>query len=77
VDPPTFLKGKEKESATKGKEVSEETGRTRKRTSKAGKRKRRNINASDEEDGGGVPPDDAPRRYLDPVFLYSGILTGI
>jgi len=82
MDPPAFIKGKEKERATKGteadEEASEETGRARKRTGKTGKRKRkrRNINVSDEEDGGGAPPDGAPRAYLDPALFNSGILTG-
>ena len=44
MDPPAFIKGKEKERATKGaeaEEASEETGRGRKRQSKADKRKRK------------------------------------
>ncbi|KAI9464791.1 BRF1-domain-containing protein [Russula earlei] len=83
MDPPAFIKGKEKDRATKGAEggeegAAEETGRARKRTSKADKRKRkrRRINPSDEEEGGGGPPDDVPRTYLDPLLLNSGILEG-
>jgi transcription factor IIIB 90 kDa subunit len=81
MDPPAFIKGKEKERATKeidaDEEPSEETGRVRKRASKVDKRKRkrRRVNESDEE-GGGPPPDDGPRTYLDPVLLNSGILAG-
>ena len=82
MDPPAFIKGKEKERATKGaetdQEASEETGRTRKRTSKADKRKRkrRRVNESDEEGGGEVPPEDASRSYLDPELFNTGILMG-
>jgi transcription factor IIIB subunit 2 len=81
MDPPAFIKGKEKERATKeidaDVEPSDETGKVRKRASKADKRKRkrRRVNESDEE-GGGPPPDDGPRTYLDPVLLNSGILAG-
>ncbi|KAH9991996.1 cyclin-like protein [Russula compacta] len=82
MDPPAFIKGKEKERATKEaeaeKDASEETGKVRKRSSKTikRKRKRRRINESDEEDGGEAPPNDAPPTYLDPVLLNSGILAG-
>jgi transcription factor IIIB subunit 2 len=81
MDPPAFIKGKEKERATKGAEgedATEETGRVRKRSSKADKRKRkrRRINESDEEGGGGIPPTDVPQTYLDPVLFNSGILAG-
>lgn len=82
MDPPAFIKGKEKERAIKevdaDEEASEETGRVRKRPSKADKRKRkrRRINESDEEEGGEPPPNDGPRAYLDPVLLNSGILAG-
>jgi len=82
MDPPAFIKGKEKERATKevdaDEEASEETGRVRKRPSKADKRKRkrRRVNESEEDDGGELPPNNGPRSYLDPVFLNSGILAG-
>jgi len=82
MDPPAFIKGKEKERATKGaetdQEASEETGRLRKRPSKADKRKRkrRRINESDEDGGGEVPPEDAQRSYLDPALFNTGILAG-
>jgi transcription factor IIIB subunit 2 len=82
MDPPAFIKGKEKERATKEVEVdedaTEETGRARKRSSKADKRKRkrRRINESDEEDGGEALPNDASHTYLDPLLLNSGILMG-
>lgn len=82
MDPPAFIKGKEKERAIKevdaDEEASEEAGRLRKRPSKADKRKRkrRRINESDEEEGGEPPPDDGSRTYLDPVLLNSGILAG-
>jgi transcription factor IIIB subunit 2 len=84
MDPPAFIKGKEKERATKGAEADEEafeeTGKVRKRPSRADKRKRkrRRINESDEEGGNEIqiPSDDAPRTYLDPVLFNSGILTG-
>lgn len=82
MDPPAFIKGKEKERATKGaeadEEASEETGRVRKRSSKADKRKRkrRRVNESDEEGGGEIPPNDAQHTYLDPVLFNSGILAG-
>ena len=81
MDPPAFIKGKEKERATKGAEgedATEETGRVRKRSSKADKRKRkrRRINESDEEGGGEIPLTDVPQTYLDPVLFNSGILAG-
>jgi transcription factor IIIB subunit 2 len=81
MDPPAFIKGKEKERATKGaeaEEASEETGRMRKRSSKADKRKRkrRRIDESEEEGGGEIPPNDVPHAYLDPVLFNSGILAG-
>ena len=82
MDPPAFIKGKEKERATKEAEAekgaSEETGKVRKRPSKTvkRKRKRRRINESDEDDGGEALPNDAPPTYLDPVLLNSGILAG-
>ena len=82
MDPPAFIKGKEKERATKEVDADEggpeETGRLRKRSSKADKRKRkrRRINESEEEDGGELPANDAPRSYLDPVLLNTGILAG-
>jgi transcription factor IIIB 90 kDa subunit len=82
MDPPAFIKGKEKERATKGtetdQEASEETGRARKRPSKADKRKRkrRRVNESDEEGGIEVPPEDATRSYLDPALFNTGILVG-
>ena len=82
MDPPAFIKGKEKERATKGaetdQEAPEETGRARKRLSKADKRKRkrRRVNESDEEGGGEAPPEDAPRSCLDPALFNSGILVG-
>ena len=81
MDPPAFIKGKEKERATKGAEaedVSEETGRMRKRPSKADKRKRkrRRIDESEEEGGVEIPPNDVPHTYLDPVLFNSGILAG-
>ena len=82
MDPPAFIKGKEKERATKGtetdQEASEETGRARKRPSKADKRKRkrRRVNESDEEGAGDIPPDDAPRSFLDPALFNTGILAG-
>jgi transcription factor IIIB 90 kDa subunit len=82
MDPPAFIKGKEKERVTKGaetdQEASEETGKLRRRPSKADKRKRkrRRINESDEEGGGEVPPDDAQRSYLDPALFNTGILAG-
>jgi transcription factor IIIB 90 kDa subunit len=82
MDPPAFIKGKEKERATKGaeadEEVSEETGRARKRPRKTDKRKRkrRRINESDGEGVGEIPSNEAPRAYLDPVLFNSGILAG-
>jgi transcription factor IIIB subunit 2 len=81
MDPPAFIKGKEKERATKGaeaEEASEETGRGRKRQSKADKRKRkrRRIDESEEEGGGEIPLNDVPHAYLDPVLFNSGILAG-
>jgi transcription factor IIIB subunit 2 len=82
MDPPAFIKGKEKERAIKevdaDEEASEEAGRIRKRSNKVDKRKRkrRRINESDEEEGGEPPPDDGSRTYLDPVLLNSGILAG-
>jgi transcription factor IIIB 90 kDa subunit len=82
MDPPAFIKGKEKERATKGaeadEEATEETGRVRKRPRKADKRKRkrRRINESEGEGGGEIPSNDAPRTYLDPVLFNSGILAG-
>ena len=82
MDPPAFIKGKEKDRATKEVDANEgapeETARVRKRTSKADKRKRkrRRINESEEEDGGELPPNNAPRPYLDPMLLNSGILAG-
>ena len=81
MDPPAFIKGKEKERATKGaeaEEASEETGRGRKRQSKADKRKRkrRRIDESEEEGGGEIPLNDVSHTYLDPVLFNSGILAG-
>jgi len=82
MDPPAFIKGKEKDRATKEVDADEgapeETGRVRKRTSKADKRKRkrRRINESEEEGGGELPPNNAPRPYLDTMLLNSGILAG-
>ncbi len=82
MDPPAFIKGKEKERATKGAETdqepSEEKGRIRKRPSKADKRKRkrRRVNESDEEGGGELPLEDTPRSYLDPALFNTGILVG-
>ena len=82
MDPPAFIKGKEKERATKGaetdQEACEETGRTRMRPSKADKRKRkrRRVNESDEEVGGEVLPEDVPHPYLDPALFNTGILAG-
>lgn len=82
MDPPAFIKGKEKERSTKEADTDEaapeETGRARKRTSKADKRKRkrRRINEGEEEDGGELPPNDVARSFLDPVLLNSGILAG-
>jgi transcription factor IIIB 90 kDa subunit len=84
MDPPAFIKGKEKERATKGAEIDQEaseetgTGRARKRPSKADKRKRkrRRVNESDEEGGGEVPTEDASHSYLDPALFNTGILVG-
>ncbi|KAH9975283.1 cyclin-like protein [Lactifluus volemus] len=73
MDPPAFIKGKEKERENKDAEVdaeaSKETGKARKRQSKAEKRKRkrRRTDGSDAE---------APRTFLDPDLLNSGILAG-
>ena len=82
MDPPAFIKGKEKERSTKEADTDEaapeETGKIRKRASKADKRKRkrRRINEGEEEDGGDLPLNDAPRSFLDPMLLNSGILAG-
>jgi len=82
MDPPAFIKGKEKERAMKevdaDEEASEETGGVRKRPSKADKckRKRRHVNESDEDDGSELPPNNGLCSYLDPMFLNSGILAG-
>ena len=83
MDPPAFIKGKEKERESKDAEVdaeaSKETAKARKRPSKADKRKRkrRRTNGSDEEDDAeAVLPDRAPRTFLDPDILNSGILAG-
>jgi transcription factor IIIB subunit 2 len=85
MDPPAFIKGKDKEREGREPEVEEasgQTGKMRKRQSKADKRKRkrRRIGESDEE--GDVvdlvlpshePP---PPTHLDPELLNSGILAG-
>jgi transcription factor IIIB 90 kDa subunit len=85
MDPPAFIKGKEKERENKDAEVdaeaSKETGKARKRQSKAEKRKRkrRRTDGSDAEgdaDADAVLPDRAPRTFLDPDLLNSGILAG-
>ncbi|KAI0251050.1 hypothetical protein BJV78DRAFT_1214063 [Lactifluus subvellereus] len=84
MDPPAFIKGKEKERESKDaeadEEAAEETGRgVRRRQGKADKRKRkrRRTDGSDAEgDGDRVLPDAAPHPYFDPGLLNSGILAG-
>ncbi|KAH8996208.1 BRF1-domain-containing protein [Lactarius akahatsu] len=83
MDPPAFIKGKDKEREGRepeAEETSGQTGKMRKRQSKADKRKRkrRRIGESDEEGDVGdhvvLPDNQAP--HLDPELLNSGILTG-
>ncbi|KAI9438536.1 BRF1-domain-containing protein [Lactarius indigo] len=84
MDPPAFIKGKDKEREGRepeAEETSGQTGKMRKRQSKADKRKRkrRRIGESDEEGDIGVgdhvvPNNQAP--HLDPELLNSGILAG-
>ncbi|KAI0300116.1 hypothetical protein B0F90DRAFT_1668430 [Multifurca ochricompacta] len=82
MDPPAFIKGKEKERDNKELEVedeaSEEANKVRKKQNKADKRKRkrRRIDESDEEGGDNPPPSNTPRTYLDPGLFNSGILAG-
>jgi transcription factor IIIB 90 kDa subunit len=83
MDPPAFIKGKEKERESKdaevGDEASKETGRVRRRQSKADKRKRKRRRADESDDEGDddtVLPDMAPGTFLDPGLLNSGILAG-
>ncbi|KAH9055168.1 BRF1-domain-containing protein [Lactarius deliciosus] len=83
MDPPAFIKGKDKEREGRepdAEETSGQTGKMRKRQSKADKRKRkrRRIGESDEEGDVGdhvvLPDNQAP--HLDPALLNSGILAG-
>ncbi len=85
MDPPAFIKGKDKEREGRepeAEEASGQTGKMRKRQSKADKRKRkrRRIGESDEEGDGGdhvLPNNQAPHTtHLDPELLNSGILAG-
>jgi transcription factor IIIB subunit 2 len=84
MDPPAFIKGKEKERESKDAEVDEEAAEeagkgVRRRQSKADrrKRKRRRTDGSEAEgDGDRALPDAAPHPYLDPGLLNSGILAG-
>ena len=85
MDPPAFIKGKDKEREGREPEAEEssgQTGKMRKRQSKADKRKRkrRRIDESDEEGDGGdlvLPSHEPPHpAHLDPELLNSGILAG-
>jgi transcription factor IIIB 90 kDa subunit len=82
MDPPAFIKGKEKERESKDGEVDEgaskDMGRMRRRQSKVDKRKRKRRRVDEEGDRETtLLPDPAPpRTYLDPGLLNSGILTG-
>ncbi|KAI9457609.1 BRF1-domain-containing protein [Lactarius psammicola] len=85
MDPPAFIKGKDKEREGRepeAEEASGQTGKMRKRQSKADKRKRkrRRIGESDEEGDGGdhvLPSNQASHTtHLDPELLNSGILAG-
>lgn len=85
MDPPAFIKGKDKEREGREPEAEEssgQTGKMRKRQSKADKRKRkrRRIGDSDEEGDGGdliLPSHEPPHpSHLDPELLNSGILAG-
>lgn len=85
MDPPAFIKGKDKEREGKEPETEEasgQTGKMRKRQSKADKRKRkrRRIGESDEEGDGAdlvLPSHEPPHpTHLDPELLNSGILVG-
>ena len=86
MDPPAFIKGKDKEREGRepeAEDASGQTGKMRKRQSKADKRKRkrRRIGDSDEEGEGGdgqvvLPSIQPPTTHLDPELLNSGILAG-
>jgi len=84
MDPPAFVKGKDKERESReagAEEASGQMGKVRKRQSKVDKRKRkrRRIDESDEEgDGDCVLTINQPPHptHLDPELLNSGILAG-
>ena len=81
MDPPAFIKGKDKEREGREPEVEDasgQTGKMRKRQSKADKRKRkrRRIGDSDEELDGGDQVILPSNPHLDPELLNSGILAG-
>ena len=85
MDPPAFIKGKDKEREgreAEAEEASGQTGKMRKRQNKADKRKRKRgrIGESDEEGDGAdhvLPSHEPPRpTHLDPELLNSGILAG-
>ncbi|KAI0036367.1 cyclin-like protein, partial [Vararia minispora EC-137] len=87
MDPPAFIKGKEKERAEAAKEGEEEDATGKKRKRKKGgkrKRKRRKTEGSDDEAGGElddgmqtakVLPEPA-RPFVDPALFAQGILAG-
>ena len=85
MDPPAFIKGKDKEREGREAEADEASGqggkmRTRQSKADKRKRKRRRIGESDEEGDGGdhvLPSDEPPHpTHLDPELLNSGILAG-
>jgi transcription factor IIIB subunit 2 len=85
MDPPAFIKGKDKEREGREAEADEASGqggkmRTRQSKADKRKRKRRRIGESDEEGDGGdhvLPSNEPPHpTHLDPELLNSGILAG-
>ncbi|KAI0056018.1 cyclin-like protein, partial [Artomyces pyxidatus] len=78
MDPPAFIKGKEKEKDHEDDEEAEEasSGKKRKKKGDKQKRKRRRVEDSDDENAVENELDPVPGPYVDPALLDQGILAG-